>query len=351
VATLQISTLGPSTHSITATYKGDANFASSTSPVLSQVVLGAAAKLSPTSLSFGNQTLGTSSAPQPITIKNTGDVPLTFTSITITGTNLGSFAQTNNCGSSIAGGATCTISVTFDPKAAGSLSAAVTFSDNAPSKVQKVPVTGVGVLPAVQLSPASLTFPKQVIFTTSTTQTATLKNTGLGILKITSIVATGPFAQTNTCGATMAPGASCSISVTFSPKTIGTLTGSVTFTDNASSKTQKLTLTGVATALKLTPADENFGTQPVNTTSLPKTITLSNKSDATVSITSITIVGVNAGDFSQTNTCGTSVASGASCFIKVKFTPSATGVRSAAVSVSDNGGGSPQKVGLTGTCT
>jgi hypothetical protein len=70
-----------------------------------------------------------------------------------------------------------------------------------------------------------------------------------------------------------------------------------------------------------------------------------------VKITSIAITGIDAVDFAETNTCGTSVASGASCFIRVTFKPLVKGTRTADVSVYDNGGGSPQKVGLTGTGT
>jgi hypothetical protein len=179
----------------------------------------------------------------------------------------------------------------------------------------------------------------------------TLTNSGLGILSITNIAASGPFIQTNNCGSTVNPGASCALSVTFKPTTIGPLTGSISITDNAPGSPQTVTLKGTGTSVQLTPQNTNFGTQPVGTTSLAKTITLSNKGHVTVNITSIAITGVNAGDFSQTNTCGTSVASGASCFIKVKFKPTVTGTRSAMVSVTDNGGGSPQKVGLTGTGT
>jgi hypothetical protein len=351
VATLQISTLGPSTHSITAKYNESPTLTSSTSPALNQVVLGAAAKFSPASLTFGNQTVATSGTPQSITLKNTGDIPLTFNSIIITGANPASFSQTNNCTPSIAGGATCTISGTFDPKNAGPLSAAVTFSDDAPSKVQRVPLSGTGVLPAGTISPLSLDFPRQVIDTTSGAKTATFTNSGLGILNIASMVVTGPFTETNTCGSAVNPGDRCTITVTFRPTTIGTLKGAVTVTDNAASKTQALALTGIGTAVQITPLSVNFGNQPVGTTSLAKTITLSNKSHATVNFTGITIVGANAGDFSQANTCGTSVASGGSCFIKVKFKPSATGARAAAVSISDNGGGSPQKVALAGSGT
>ena len=97
VAILTTSNLSVGTHSITATYNGDTNFAPSTSPVLYQVVQGAIASLSPTSLNFGNQTVGITSSPQYVTLQNTGNINLTITSIQITGTNSGDFGQTNNC--------------------------------------------------------------------------------------------------------------------------------------------------------------------------------------------------------------------------------------------------------------
>jgi hypothetical protein len=351
VATLQTSTLGPSTHSITATYNGDANFGSSTSPALSQVVLGAAVKLSTTSLNFGSETVAMSSTPQTIVLKNTGDIPLTFSAISIRGRNPADFTQTKNCGSSLAGGASCTFSVVFKPIHAGGRSAALTLYDNAPSKIQMVFFGGVGELPAVALSPTKLTFPTQIIYTRSAVQTVELTNTGLGILNISKIATAGPFSQTNNCGTTVSPAASCTITVWFHPQTVGVVIGTLSVADNFSATTQKVSLSGTATAVQLTPATVMFGNQPTGTTSLAKTITLSNKSHAAVGITSITITGANAADFTQTNTCGTSVASGASCFIKVKFTPAAKGARSASVSVSDNGGGSPQKVALAGTGT
>ena len=65
------------------------------------------ANLSPTSLSFGNQLVGTISAPQPVALSNSGSAPLTINSITASG----DFAQTNDCGSSLAAGASCTINV------------------------------------------------------------------------------------------------------------------------------------------------------------------------------------------------------------------------------------------------
>ena len=94
-----------------------------------------------------------------------------------------------------------------------------------------------------------------------------------------------------------------------------------------------------------------FPAQPVNTSSGSRKVTLKNEGATALNFTAITVVGTNAGNFTQTNTCGTSVAAGASCTISVIFKPTATGTRTAAVSISDNGGGSPQKINLAGTGT
>jgi hypothetical protein len=115
--------------------------------------------------------------------------------------------------------------------------------------------------------------------------------------------------------------------------------------NRGASREQSLPLCRAAVVL------QGAGTQPVGTRSLDKKITLTNKGSATVDISGIAITGNDAGDFAETNTCGKSVASGASCFIKVTFKPLVRGKRTADVSVYDNGGGSPQKVGLIETGT
>src|SRR5437667_7712622 len=69
----------------------------------------------------------------------------------------------------------------------------------------------------------------------------------------------------------------------------------------------------------------------------------------TLSIIGIGITGTNAGNFAQTHTCGTSLVAGASCSISVTFKPTALGTRTATLNISDNGGGSPQRVSLSGT--
>jgi hypothetical protein len=350
MATFATSALALGTHSITATYNGDSNFASSTSSVLSQIVQGAVAQISPLRLNFGNQTVGGGSPSQVVSLTNTGNATLTITSIAVSLSN-GSYTETNTCGTSLSAGASCTVTLTWTPGTTGNMTGSLTFTDNAPGSPQTVSLSGTGVLPGVTLSPASLTFATQVVFTTSGAQAVTLTNTGLGILSITKVSVSGPFGQTNTCGTRVAAGASCTFSVKFKPTTSGTLTGAVSISDNASGSPQKITLTGTGTDIQLTPTSVNFGNQPVGTKSTPKKITLSNKAGVTVSITSISITGTNSKDFAETNTCGKSVKAGASCGITVTFTPSAKGKRTASVSVKDNGGGSPQTVALSGTGT
>ena len=100
--------------------------------------------LSRSSLSFGNQPVGTSSAAQTVTLRMIGKRVLSVSSLAITGTNASDFAQANNCGSSVAAEANCTISVTFTPTASGTRSASVTITDNATVSPQNVALSGTG---------------------------------------------------------------------------------------------------------------------------------------------------------------------------------------------------------------
>lgn len=350
VATLSTSTLAIGTHSITASYGGDSNFASSTSQVLSQVVQGAIAQITPTSINFGNQTVGIASSSKSVTLTNTGNVALTISNIAVVVSN-GGYLFNSTCAASLAVGASCTVSVSWTPVTSGSMTGSLTFTDSASNSPQIVSLSGVGVAPAVTLSPSSLTFPTQIVFTSSKTQTVTLTNTGVGTLSITNKAITGPFTQTNNCGTTINAGGACTFTVTFKPTKSGAATGSLSITDNALLSPQTVSLKGTGNDMQFNPVSFNFGNQPVGTKSLPKKITLSNKASVAVNLTKISLTGAEAADFSETNTCGTKLAGGASCFITVTFTPSVRGTRTAEISVTDNGGGSPQTAGLSGTGT
>jgi hypothetical protein len=306
--------------------------------------------LSVTSLTFSSQNVGTTSAAQTVTLNNTGTGPLNITSIAASA----QFGETNTCGSSVAAGAMCSVSVTFAPTAPGTQTGTLTFTDNASNSPQTVNLTGTGAGPGATLTPATLTFSGQPVNSTSTAQTITLKNSGTETLTITSVTASGPYAVTNTCGGSLGAGASCTLSVTFTPTATGTQTGTITVADNASGSPQTAALTGTGTTaplVSLAPTSVTFMTTAVGSPSTAQVVTLTNNGNAALTVTSISFTGADPGDFSQTNTCGSSVAAGKNCTISVVFTPAATGNRSGTLNVADNAAGSPQTVALTGTGT
>ena len=300
--------------------------------------------VSPPSYDFGNQAVGTSSSPETITLTNNGNTTLTIARIAISG----DFSQTDTCGASLAPGDSCTISVTFTPTATGTRSGSITLTDNASPATQTVSLSGMGTAPLVSLSPTSLTFPAQALGGSSSPQSLTLTNIGNATLTITRITASGDFSQTNTCGSSLAPGNSCTISVTFTPTATGTRSGSITLTDNANPGTQTVSLAGsgvLAPIVILSPTSLTFASQALGTSSSAQTVTLKNAGKAMLSIGSIT----TSGDFSQTHTCSSLVLAGASCAIRVTFKPTAVGTRTGALTITDNANPSPQTVSLTGT--
>jgi hypothetical protein len=99
--------------------------------------------LTPASIGFGTRKAGTTSPIKTVTVTNLGNA-LTIQSIVIGGANPGDFAQTNNCGSGLAAGASCTISVTFTPTVVGSRSATININDSDPTSPQQVTLSGTG---------------------------------------------------------------------------------------------------------------------------------------------------------------------------------------------------------------
>ncbi len=349
-ASLSTSTLATGTHTITAKYSGDTNFIAHTGSAITQTVQsGPIVTLSPTSLTFASQLVGTVSPTQTIILTNSGVSTLTITSIVVSG----DYGIASACSVLIPAGGKCSIIVSFAPSAAGTRTGTVSVTDNAPGSPQTVSLTGTGIAPAVSLSPTSLTFPTQLVSTTSSGQTVTLTNTGTAALTVSTISITGAdptdFQETNTCGTSVAANASCTISVAFRPKARGVRTASISIADNASGSPQTVALSGTATVVTLSAASINFGTEAVGKTTAPNTLTLTNGAGIALGVSSITITGANPTDFAQTNTCGNSVAANATCTISVTFTPTKKGARAASVSIADTGGGSPQTVSLSGT--
>ncbi|TAN23767.1 MAG: choice-of-anchor D domain-containing protein, partial [Acidobacteria bacterium] len=305
----------------------------------------AEAVVSTSGLVFKPQAIAASGTAQSVTLRNVGGAALTLAGITTSG----DFSQTNNCGTSLAVGATCSISVTFTPTAMGLRKGALTVADTAAIPAQTVALSGMGlsINPVATLSTTSLTFASEYIGSSGPTQTVTLTNSGAHALAITNVTTSGDFSQTNTCGSSVAGGATCAITVSFMPTASGSRTGTLTFTDNAADSPQSVSLSGtgtLASAATLSPASLSFAAQVVGQASMAQTVTLTNSGDLTLTIASIAA----SGDFAETNTCGSSVVASANCTVSITFEPTATGNRTGTLTFTDNAPNSPQVVSLLG---
>jgi hypothetical protein len=315
----------------------------------------AQATTSVATLAFGNQGLANTSGAKTVTLTNNDTAAITLSGNTITGTNASAFAASaTTCGTSLAGHASCTISVTFTPATAGAMTATLSIADTAGNSPQTVSLTGTGVQP-VTLSAATLAFGNQGIVSTSAAKTVTVTNNNSVALSLASIAIAptpGDFAQSaTTCGASIAAHSSCTVSVTYTPSVLGAETATLILTDTAGNSPQNVSLTGTGVAqFTLSAASLSFGNQAFGTTSTAKSVTLTNNTSAAVTISSISIAGTNPANFTQSaTTCGASLNGHSSCSIGFTFSPSAAVSYSATASISDATSNSPQSISLTGT--
>lgn len=211
--------------------------------------------------------------------------------------------------------------------------------------------------PVVSLASSSVNCGNSQIGVQVACSSVLLTNTGNATLNISSIAVagtnTGDFSQANTCGSTVASGANCSITPSFTPTAGGVRSASINITDDATGSPQSIALSGNggAPVASLAPSSLTFGSLNVSTSSAAQTLTLSNTGTSALSITSISLTGSNPGDYFQSNNCpvGSSLGTSSSCTITVTFTPLAVGARSASVSVVDGASGSPHTSTLSGT--
>jgi hypothetical protein len=205
--------------------------------------------ISPASLAFPSQLINTTSAPQTVTLTNSGQATLTIGSIVLGGTNAADYKITSNtCGSTLNAGAKCTITATFTPSALGARSASITITDNACGSPHAIPLTGKGT--EITLTPSPANFGTQTVGTTSAPVSVTVKNNGTTSIKVNSATLTGADAKdfkitANTC-ATLAAGGTCTVTMTFTPAAKGARTAnlSVADADKGSPHTDVLNGTG-----------------------------------------------------------------------------------------------------------
>ena len=308
--------------------------------------------ISGTSIDFPSQQVGTSSPAKTSTIYNFAPTNLDINSITVSGAD---FSQSNACPPFLPpaspGASFCTINVTFKPSATGPRTGTLNI-DVSPGGPYSVALQGMGS--NVGLTPATVNFGTLQLFQNKILS-STLKNQGSSTLNISSIVAAGDYLQTNNCGSSLAAGAQCSITVTFTPAATGTRYGTVTITDSDGASPHVVNLTGVGTSISITPATLHFPPTPVGQASASQQVTLTNNGTQLLTISNVVIQGSMSQDYSdytQTNTCGSGIAGGASCTFNVKLVPTAPGLRNGQLVIFDSESTtSPHSIILTGSGT
>ena len=302
-------------------------------------------------LFFSSGAVGTASPIQNLTLANTGTAVLHVTGLLTTP----DFTVNGSCGTLAVGGA-CTVGISFTPQSAGQRSSALEIQSDSSDSLEFVSLLGESSPASVALTPQSLSF-GSLLVGRNATLTATLSNTGSTATLIGNVFATGDFqasgtgliANPNACstGGSLAPGASCTITVNFTPTQAATRSGTLSVTTSATPLPLSVALTGIGVQPQLaaTPNGLTFGSV-LTGRSAALSFTLNNRSGTAVNALTFSVTG----DYTAASTCGpVTLNAGSSCSLTVTFTPRQTGTRSGALTIASSDPASPLTVPLTGT--
>ncbi len=229
-----------------------------------------AVALGPFSLQFASQSIGSTSAPQTSILRNMGSASLTITSKTMTG----DFAETDDCGATLAAASFCTFTITFTPTASGQRTGALTIVDDAQGTPHAVTLAGTGTSGpvSVNISPSSLSFSPAPVGAPTAAQVVTVTNTGDAAISISGIQVTGDFAATPNGCISVAANKTCTVQVSFVPASSGPRTGTLRFIDSASDNPQEVTLSGSGIDFVSTTTDASTTVKAGGTASYQLTI-------------------------------------------------------------------------------
>ena len=348
--------------------------------------------VTPGNLAFGFEATGSTSAAQTVTVANPGTSTLGITSISTSG----AFSETNNCGSSLAAGASCTASVKFTPTAGGAQTGELAIANSATASPIGATLSGTGVTSTTNLALSATMSANSVESgypasnandgNTSTywegidggaypqTLIANLgQSTNLGSVTLDLPPATDWTTRTETLSVLGSTNGSTyttlvpSATYTFNPSTGNTVSFNLpsgtndqylklSFTANSGWTAAQLAefeifprsgTSGGSASLTASPTTLSFGNETVGSTSAAQSVTVTNTGSAAAAISAVTA----GSGFAETNTCGSTLAAGATCTASVTFTPTATGAASANLTVSSNATNSTLTVALSGTGT
>jgi hypothetical protein len=294
-----------------------------------------AASFSPASLTFTTQAIGTTSTPQTATLMNTGSATMLIATVSASS----GFIESDTCANAtLAPGAACTVTVSFAPIATGSTIGSVQIIANVSGGYVSLPLSGASAgVASLTLSPSTLTFSPTAVGITTPPQTVTVSNGGTAAISVGTPTVTGDFAlAANTCGLTIAAGASCSLSITFKPAASGPRTGTLSLADALSNHTVALSGGGIAGVISLSANTLTFADTALNATSASQALTVNNTGTGSLNIASVTA----SGDFAAASSCaGQALTPGKRCTVALTFTPTSVGTRTGTLTLTTDSGG------------
>jgi hypothetical protein len=302
------------------------------------------------SLSFGNILVGKTSSPQTVSITNSGNSSVTISQFTVSGAAFTAGGLT--VPATLAAGQSASLTLSFTPSAAGTVSGSVSVVSNATNSPTTIALSGSGTAQTLQLTPSvtSLSFGNVLVGSTSSSQTVSISNTGNGSVTISQLTTVGTSftAAGIALPLTLAAGQTTSMTVAFSPTALASVSGSVSVVSNATNSptTISLTGTGVQPQISVVPSSVAFGNATVGTSD-PQTMTIRNTGTANLSLTQATLSGQ--GFVLSGLSLPLTVAAGGSAPFTLSFTPTSASNFSASLSLTSNAPGSPLTVALTGT--
>lgn len=307
------------------------------------------------SLQFTALTTGSSTS-QLVLVHNYGTHTVHLQSIRVTGNYSDKFTLNNQCGSSLSAGEGCSVGVTFASTTAGTFEGQLDVeNDSASNPMPSTYLVGTATVPTPQSSYSASAIDFGSLATHATTsQSITLSNNGTAALALGTVSLSGTnaslFAEATTCGSTLAIGSSCTFTVSFSPQSAGSYAAKLNVPSNDSTAPQSIALTATVLAPKVSTSSSSldFGSQATHGSS-SQTMTLTNSGAGQLTLGAISITGANANFFSDSTTCGTSLAVGASCSITVGFSPLVPGTYSATLNVPSDDASSAQAYPLRAT--
>ncbi len=298
--------------------------------------------LSSNALDFGTRMIGRASSVRNVALSNTGSATLQIASITSTP----EFSVTHNCPVSLAQSASCILNLTFTPLGDGARKGTVTIQDNAPGNPHTLAVSGTGAVSPLTLIPAAVEFGPQRLNVTTAPAKIGITNVGGLAVHVTGISSPSGFQQTNDCSV-IQPDATCQLEVTFTPKSLGNVGGTLIIYDDAfgSPRSVPVSGTGVEPALSLDRSLLSFPSTRIQDSAATQFVTVMNTGNTSMLLKSVAV----SGDFEVINGCGSVVAADDSCFFVVTFRPTASGTRTGELVIYDDAPSSPHRVSLIGT--